>query len=172
MDAKPFASDEPVRPKPDAELTPEERAERERQHQAALAQAARFEAQPPQLQQDTGKGVLIHFIEDGLTAFGQVWYRGQELQIGPEHPRWAEALSWITLNRMEQVDRWGKQFFDFGPWPGRSYADAAGSFERLTVTDHQGNKMAYGGPTEAELHAAEVAEQRRGRAVPAASVFG
>jgi len=47
--------------------------------------------------------VLIHFTADGLTAFGQVWYRGQELEIGPGHPRWPEAADWITLTPEQRV---------------------------------------------------------------------
>jgi len=158
----------PARPRPLAELSPAERDERDRQHAEALAAAARFEAQPPQLLPAEGETMLIHFVADGLTAFGQVWYRGQELEIGPAHPRWSEALNWITLSRFEQAERWGEQKFDHGPWPGRrSYADGLGSFEQLSVTAPDGRKVPYAGPSEAELRAADEAERRRGRAVPA-----
>jgi hypothetical protein len=158
---------EPQRPKPAGQLTPAEKAERERQHAEAVAAAARFENQPQRFVPAEGEAVLIHFVADGLTAFGQVWYRGQELQIGPDHPRWAEALGWITLNRFQQASRWGEQKFDFGPWPGRRHVDALGSFEQLTGTDPQGNKVAITGPTEQQLRDADAAERRRGRAVPA-----
>lgn len=158
----------PARPRPAAELSPEELAERERQHAAAVAAAARFEQAEPEFVRAEGEAVLIHFIADGLTAFGQVWYRGQELEIGPDHPRWAEARRWITMTRMQQIEKWSEQKFDFGPWPGRrSYADAEGSFEQVTVADPQGNAVAYAGPTQAQLLAADEAERRRGRAVPA-----
>jgi len=158
---------EPMRPRPAAELTPAERADRDRQHAEALAAAAAFEQAQPEYVPPAGEAVLIHFVTDGLTAFGQVWYRGQELAIGPDHPRWTEALGWITLSRWQQIERWGEQKFDFGPWPGRRHVDAAGSFERLFTTDAQGNKVAVAGPTEAQLAAADDAERRRGRAVPA-----
>jgi len=169
MDAAlPLAGEPMQRPRPAAELTPAERAERERQHAEAIAAAAQFEAQPQQFVPAEGEAVLIHFVADGLTAFGQVWYRGQELSIGPDHPRWKEALGWITLNRWQQIERWGQQKFDFGPWPGRpSYTEAAGSFEQLFSRDAQGNKVALGVPTEDQLRAADAAEARRGRAVPA-----
>ena len=62
MDARPFVPGEPQRPKPEAELTPEETTERDRQHAEALAVLRKFEAEPPQYQPDTGRGVLIHFI--------------------------------------------------------------------------------------------------------------
>jgi hypothetical protein len=168
MDAELPRAGEPMRPKPSGTLTPAEKAERERQHAEAVAAAAQFENAPQQYVPAEGEVILIHFVADGLTAFGQVWYRGQELQIGPDHPRWREALGWITLSRYEQVERWGMQKFDFGPWPGRrSYADAAGSFEQLFTRDAQGNKVAYGGPSEEQLRQADDAERRRGRAVPA-----
>jgi hypothetical protein len=157
-----------ARPKPQAELTPAERAQRERQHAEAVAAAARFDRSQQSYVPTEGEAVLIHFIADGLTAFGQVWYRGQELEIGPGHPRWIEARQWITLTRWQQIERWGEQKFDFGPWPGRrSYAEAQGSFEQITVTDPQGNPVTFNGPTQAELQAADDAERRRGRAVPA-----
>lgn len=163
---------EPVRPKPAGMLTPAERAERERRHAEAVAAAARFEAAPPQFVPAEGAAILIHFVADGLTAFGQVWYRGQELAIGPDHPRWTEALGWITLDRYGQIERWGEQKFDFGPWPGRkSYADALGSFEQLRGTDSAGNKVTFAGPTEEQLRAADDAERRRGRAVPAPAML-
>lgn len=163
---------EPARPKPSSQLTPAERAERERQHAEAVAAASRFENAPQRFVPAEGEAILIHFVADGLTAFGQVWYRGQELAIGPDHPRWAEALGWITLGRFEQIERWGEQKFDFGPWPGRrSYADALGSFEQLRGTDSQGNRVTFSGPTEEQLRAADEAERRRGRAVPAPALL-
>jgi len=167
MGAAAPAAGEAQRPRPAAELTAEELAERDRQHQAALAAAAQFERQQPDYRPTEGKAVLIHFVADGLTVFGQVWYRGQELEIGPDHPRWTEAVSWITLDKYGQIDRWGEQKFDFGPWPGRrSYTEAAGSFEQLTIGSGD-SAAAYAGPSAAELAAADDAERRRGRAVPA-----
>jgi hypothetical protein len=154
-----------ARVKPDYELTAEEQAARERQHQQALAAAAKFEQAPERILPATGQTMIIHMVDDGLTAFGKVWYRGQEIEIGPDHPRWPEAVNWIMLSRFEQLDRWGKHFFDFGPWPGRrSYTEAAGSFEQLTVPGGDGT---IAGPDEAALRQADEAERRRGRGVPA-----
>jgi hypothetical protein len=154
-----------ARPKPDAELSDAERAERERQHAAAVAAAARFERAEPTYVPTEGEAVLIHFVADGFTAFGQVWFRGQEMEIGPDHPRWAEARRWITLSRFEQVERYGEQKFDFGPWPGRPYADAAGSFERL-MTGPRDAPVPVPVPSAADLAQAQEAERRRNRAVP------
>jgi hypothetical protein len=172
MSARPPSAPVQERPKPSGQLTAEERIERERLHAEAVSAAARFEQAPVDYRPVEGEAVLIHFTADGLTAFGQVWYRGQELQIGPGHPRWEEARGWITLDRWQQIERWGMQKFDFGPWPGRrSYTEAAGGFQPLTVTAPDGSKVRYDGPTAEELAQADAAEALRGRAVPAPAVL-
>ena len=164
----PAPAAEVSRPKPASQLTPEERAERDRQHADALRAAAAFEAQQPDYVPPEGKTVLIHFIEDGLTFAGQVWYRGQEIEIGPAHPRWEQARAWILLDRFGQIERWGKQFFDRGPWRGRGYLDGINDFEKLSAgKDEQGNPVTFAGPGEEALRRAEEAERRRGRSVPA-----
>ena len=152
------------RPRPVSELSDTERAERDRQHAEALAAARQFENAPVTYVPAQGETVVIHMIEDGLTAFGQVWYRGQEIELGPGHPRWEQARGWFMLDRPAQIDRWGKQFFAPGPWPGRrSYLDGADGFEQLAAEG--GGK--FRGPGEEALRAADEAERRRGRAVPA-----
>lgn len=166
MNAQLAPGAETVRPKPAAELTDEERAEREQQHMAAITAAAAFEKAPEVILPAEGEAVLIHFTEDGLTAFGKVWYRGQELAIGPDHPRWPEAVGWIMLDKAGQFARWGRQYFDHGPWPfQRSYVDPAAHYEDMRPVGGQG-KMS-GGPSEEELRRADEAEQRRNRGVPA-----
>lgn len=174
LPAAPAVSLDEFRPKPADQLTDEERAERDRQHAAALAAVSHFEALPPVYQPSETEAILIHFVEDGFTFAGQVWYTGQEIQIGPDHPRWQEVLPWILLTRFEQVERYGKQYFDRGPWPGRpSYTDAAGNFEQLYASrDAQGNPTGgFAGPGEEALRRADEAERRRNRAVPLPS-FG
>jgi len=165
----PLAAPEMSRPKPASMLTPQERAERDRQHAEAMAAARQFEAQQPGYVPPEGETVVIHFIEDGLTFAGQVWYRGQEIEIGPRHPRWEQARGWILLDRYQQIDRWGKQFFDRGPWRGRqSYLDGVNDFERLSAgQDAEGNPVTFAGPGEQALRHADEAERRRGRSVPA-----
>lgn len=159
-----------ARPRPEHELDAAERAERQRQHAEAQAAAARFENAAEVIVPASGQTLLIHFVEDGLTAFGRVWLRGQELEIGPDHPRWADAVGWITMSKAGQFERWGKQYFDHGPWPGiRSYTAAAGAFEKVTVNGPDGTRVEYHGPSEEELRRADAMEARRGRGVPAAS---
>lgn len=104
-------------------LDAEAKARRDQQHIEALAMNARIEQEIEDFaaQQDPSRQqVHIHFVTDGFTWAGQVWYAGQEIKIGPEHPRWPSALGWIRLTKSEQYQRYGKVFFDLGPFPGRS----------------------------------------------------
>lgn len=104
-------------PKPENQLTPEERTQRELQHRQALAANAALEAQPLPDFQPSPAGVTIHFVDDGFTAFGNVWLRGQQLSIAPDHPQWEYARSWITLTAEQQMARYGKHYFSPGPQP-------------------------------------------------------
>lgn len=85
--------------------------------------------------------VTIHFLEDGFTAFGQVFYRGQELSIEKGSPQYKETLdkkgnSWLDLDVDEQFKRYEKQMFAPGPWRGRTLEDAIKEMEALaTETD-------------------------------------
>lgn len=108
--------------------------------------------------------VLIHFLIDGFGAFGNVWYRGQEIELWPGHPRWREAQDWIMLDVAGQYRRYGRQVFGTGPWPGvRSYTAGVGRFERLALIGGDG---VVGEPTAAELQQADMAEAHRARRVP------
>lgn len=105
-------------PKPAAELTPAEKAARELEHQQALAaNAALASADPGDFQPSQGQRLVIHFVDDGFTALGHIWLRGQQIEIGPDHPRWQDARAWITLTTDEQIARYGKQYFASGPVP-------------------------------------------------------
>lgn len=167
MTAAPASQGKPElpRPKPEAQLTVQEKEDRDAQHAAAITATAQFEKAPEVIVQTPGEAIVIHFVEDGFTFAGRVWYRGQEMEIGPGHPRWPDASRWIMLTRYEQVERYGKQYFEHGPWPGRrSYTDSRGMYEELNTMDKSGK---FAGPTEEQLRQADAAEQARGRGVPA-----
>lgn len=107
--------------RPLATLDAAERARRDREHAEAMAANLRAEQEVVDIaaQHDPSTAqVHIHFITDGFTWAGQVWYAGQELKIGPEHPRWESVRGWITLTKQEQFQRYGRVFFDTGPYPG------------------------------------------------------
>jgi hypothetical protein len=110
------------------------------------------------------KSVIIHFLVDGFGAFGQVWMRGQEIEVWPGHPRWREAENWITLDVAGQYSRYGRQCFGYGLWPwSRSYTAGLGHFQFLKTVSGEG---VVSQPTEEELARADAAELARGRRVP------
>lgn len=118
--------------------------------------------------QGSAENILIHFLEDGFTALGQVFTKGQELEFTPGSPAYEDTkdrhgASWLGFrsNDFAQVERWGKVMFREGPWPGKSYADA--QFEPLRSVSGDGK---VSGPTREELMKAWEAEKRRGRAAP------
>lgn len=108
------------RPKPASLLSEQEREERNRQHAEALAANLQADELTPDItrQEDPSEQKLrIHFVEDGFTWGGKVWQIGEELVIGPDHPRWSSAVMWITMGKVDQVQRYGRVFFEPGPWP-------------------------------------------------------
>lgn len=154
-------------PRPVEMLSPAERAERERLH----AEAVRAGAQMPPLQfeQPQGQTETIHMLEDGLTAFGVVWMRGQEITLTVGSERWNQARSWWNMPEFEQVERYGQIKFRKGPWPGKRYADAAGGFEVLGDLDREKAKQGarVAGPGVDLLVQADQREAQRRGAVPA-----
>jgi hypothetical protein len=101
----------------------ETRARKDREHAAALAANARAEQEVVDISQvadPSERKILIHFVSDGFT-WKKVWTRGEMLEIGPDHPWWDSAQSWIRLSKVEQFNRYGKVFFDYGPYPGAQH---------------------------------------------------
>jgi hypothetical protein len=112
-----------------------------------------------------GETILLHFVEDGFSACGQIWYRGQELEFevgGKAHKQQinSKGKSWLDLvdDIDGQFERWGKQFFAPGPWRGRSWADSPVPSD---ITDPK-EIAEY----KAGIKVAEAAERKRNRAAP------
>lgn len=108
----------------------------EKERQAAEARALAAEARPiagREIDGDPTKdgAVTIHFVEDGLTLLGKVWFRGEELTINPGTRQWDEVQvvfkgqkrCLITLDEDEQIERWGKRFFREGLWRGKPLSE-------------------------------------------------
>lgn len=79
----------------------------------------RKDADPTQL-------VTINFVQDGMTAFGRIFYRGQELTIERGSAEWERTLdeegnSWLEMDEDAQNDRWGERFFRPGKWTGKGF---------------------------------------------------
>jgi hypothetical protein len=102
-------------------------------HARALLEGARQlpegkfdETEPDEVDQT----ILLHFIEDGFSAFATVWYRGQELEVVKGSRSYEATLdrngeSWLDLvdNDYEQAKRFGKVMFRKGPWFGEPSSD-------------------------------------------------
>lgn len=153
------------------ELTPEQERIKELEFQLAQVAGKRdVEPEIDLLVTPGGDGnILIHFLEDGFTALGQVWYRGQELEFDPASQSYRDTFdrrgrSWLDMRNDEfgQVERYGHIVFRNGPWPGKSYRDVAKvAFEKLK----DGGRV-VSPPSEQQLAAAEKAEARRQRSAP------
>ncbi len=167
---QPLPAPAPVRPKPENELTPEQKQIRDLQDQLAKERGNKdpdLEFEPAV---ENGENILIHFVADGLTALGTIWRIGQELEFTHGSPAYQDTCdrfgrSWLDLRNDEQaqIARWGEVKFRVGPWPGKSYVDSLkerwDSFEPLKP----GQKLT---PAEEELVAAQKAEALRRRAAP------
>jgi hypothetical protein len=113
--------------------------------------------------------ILIHFVEDGFCALGQIWYRGQEIEFEIGSQAYKDTFdrlgnSWLDLrdDDFAQLDKWGHVMFRPGPWRGAALSRAKVSFE--VVKDEAGRPVRS--PDEEELARAEQAEARRKRAAP------
>lgn len=108
------------------ELTPEqiriaelEALLAEKQERIATNSAVQYGAQ------DGGERILIHFLEDGFMAFGNIWYRGQEVEVSVNSREYAATVrngqSWIDLRDdfAGQVERYGSHKFASGPFRPR-----------------------------------------------------
>lgn len=110
------------RPVPEYELTPEQLQIRELEDQLAKRKAEDLVRQQERFEAGEGQSILIHFLEDGLTALGRVWYRGQELEVVQGGDAWQRTLdvngeSWLNQDENTQILLHGKVMFRRGPWP-------------------------------------------------------
>lgn len=91
---------------------------------AEKSRAAAAEARPIRGSEIDGDptiegSITVHFVDDGLTLLGKVWYRGEELTINPHTNQWNEAVEVLTLDEFAQEERWGRRFFRMGLWRGK-----------------------------------------------------
>lgn len=132
------------------ELTPEQKARAERARKGHEARKARLQEkrlttvapdaptdlgltaedipEPPAIipraTAATARGEVrtIHFVDDGLTALGKVWYRGEQISVDTASDDYQMTVdrtgrSWLDFDEVEQVERYGKVMFRPGPWP-------------------------------------------------------
>jgi len=70
----------------------------------------------------------IHFVNDGFTTMGQVFYRGQELHVIEGSAEWTRIADTkgrtffdLAEDESEQIVRYGEVKFRPGPWPHESF---------------------------------------------------
>ncbi len=160
-----------VPPKPEAELTADQKRIRELEDQLAQSQGKKEleTVLEPLANPGSEENIIIHFLEDGFTALGQVFYRGMELEFEPGSQAYEDTKdrfgkSWLDMrnDEFEQVDRFGKIMFRVGLWPGQK-GYKGGKFAALKSLGGDGRVEA---PSDGELTAAEEAERRRARIAP------
>jgi hypothetical protein len=88
----------------------------------------------------TGEKILFHVREDGFTAFGDVWYRGQEIEIEVGTPAYKRTFnrfgtSWLNIINDEdaQFAKWGRRMLApgaFVPRKGEVFEDDLVSMDR------------------------------------------
>lgn len=167
-DPENVAADPEVGTAPDTEPSADQLRIQELEHRLALAEGKKDVQGALEFAEPNADNIVIHFLEDGLTALGQVWMRGQELEFARDGQAYRDTKdrtgwSWLSLVEDEfgQVSKWGKVMFRRGPWPGKTYRD--GTYEILGQVTGAGTVPA---PSQAELATAEEAERARRRAAP------
>lgn len=153
-------------PTNESSLTPEQRRIRDLENKLALEMGKKDPTQEYEVADANGDVIVVHFVADGFTALGHVWFRGQELEFTVGSSAYNDTCdrngwSWLSLrdDPSTQESRYGEVKFRSGEWKGLSYQDGAtkGRFERLAGVNP---------PTAVELSAADVAERKRKRAAP------
>lgn len=131
---------EPAEPKyvPYDQLTPAQKKIRDLKDAVARRDAEAAERAPVEYDVADSGGIMIHVLEDGFTACGVVWYRGQEIRFTPggeayEQTKNRDGESWLDLDEAEQWERWGKKMFGRGPWPGKKWGDTSGLSDKEEI---------------------------------------
>jgi hypothetical protein len=125
-------------------------------------------ARKPRIAKDK---VLIHFVEDGVTAFGYVWTAGQELELDRNSEEFkqtqdANGTSWMDMTEKEQVNSKGSVKWRKGP---SSIPNPIINFEQHPNEHIDFYGVSSGGVSYLTLKNKEAAAQKeieRGRGLP------
>lgn len=111
-----------------------------------------------------GDKILIHFLKDGLSALGNMWHRGQELEFTVGSRAYLNTKdkfgrSWLDLvdNEGEQMAKFGEVMFRRGPWPGKPMS---------AVKPEDFEKVMDATITAEDIVRAEQASRKQGRNAP------
>lgn len=87
--------------------------------------------------------ILIHFVRDGVTAFGTVWYAGQEVEIARDSDAFKQTIdrsgdSWLDKSEEERLNR-GPLTWKSGPSDIKNeLIDYPENFDPHGMTYHKG----------------------------------
>lgn len=90
----------------------------------ATTAAAQAKVEPAVSDEPSPDSVTVHFVLDGCTLLGDVWYADQVLTVTPGSRNWEalmiadgpfKGLMVLNLTRSQQIKRWGKVHFMPGP---------------------------------------------------------
>lgn len=110
------------------------------------------------------KSITVNFVEDGFTALGKVWYRGEELTVQKGSEDWDKTLtpsgvSWLELSESEQEERYGRRMFREGRWSGKKYEISDDLTEEEKAKLLKANAERFGDPLPGDVSA----KPKRGR---------
>jgi len=156
---------------PETQLTPDQRRIRDLEDRLAKEMGRKdpeIEFEPPV---EGTENIRIHFVSNGFTALGQVWYVGQELEFTPGSQAYQDTCdrygrSWLELrdDPAGQEAKYGAVKFRSGAWPGLSLEEGVrtAKYQKLAPMK-PGQKFE---PSDDEVRQAAAAEARRRRAAP------
>lgn len=135
-------TDESGRPLSETQLSPQQREIRVLDDAVAKKRATDLDSAPEQFEAADGDSILIHFIEDGFTTQGRIWYRGQEVEFALDGAAYEQTKnrygqSWLDLSEDDQLDMYGKIYFRRGPWRGKTYDE-----EQAAAAERKRNRAA------------------------------
>lgn len=110
--------------------------------------------------------ILIHFVRDGATAFGSVWYAGQEVEIERDSEAFRATIdrsgnSWLDRSEEDRLEK-GPLAWKIGPSDIKNeLIDYPQNFDPHGMTYHKGEWLDL---TMLRLRAEK--EVSRGRSIP------
>lgn len=129
----------------EAELSEEQQKIKELEHKLAVAEGKKeveieFDSTEAE---DESEEILFHIVEDGFTALGQQWFRGQEIRIVRGSPAYKLTLdrnghSFLDDFEGDYLTRGDKVVAIKGPWRGKKLTDI--TEKDFTVVAGEGGK--------------------------------
>lgn len=105
----------------EVELTADQRRILELEALLAEKQAVSTEKLQYAPEPEHGEKLLFHFRKDGLILFGNVWMRGQEIEVVVGSPQYSRAKAVLDIADDEdaQLAKWGDRYLAPGPFRPR-----------------------------------------------------